>query len=369
MNRHLDSAWIDRILQAAPGCTVGVLGDMFLDRYLEIDRALDEPSVETGRTAYQVTQVRSHPGAAGTVVANLAALGVGRIVPFAFVGDDGEGYELRAALAGTAGVDSTGLVTCPQRRTPTYTKPMHRTPGCEPVEDHRLDIKNRQPTPAWVIDAIAERVSNILPELDALLVLDQVSEADCGVVTGAMRARIKGWARSRPGLFVVGDSRELIHTMAGMALKPNRAECRSALGKMGITVPDDSETMAMRLAQAVGHPVFLTVGDQGMVLACTDGSLSRAPAFPVSGPTDPVGAGDSTSAGLLLAHAAGATPAQAAEFGCLIASITVAQIGVTGTARPFQVREAWKYHSLGSVGDSTTGGAMGTSSPSSPRQS
>ena len=345
MKRHLDSSTIKHILQAAPRCTVGVLGDMFLDRYLEIDRALDEPSVETGRTAYQVTRVRSHPGAAGTVVANLAALGVGRIIPFAFVGDDGEGYELRAALAATGGVDSTGLVGCAQRRTPTYTKPMHRHAGCDPVEDHRLDIKNREPTPPWVIDAIAERVESLLPELDALLVLDQVSEADCGVVTASMRARIERWTKERPNLFVMGDSRELIHSMAGMALKPNRAECRAALNCMGLSVPEASETMAMALAQAVGHPVFLTVGDQGMVVAHVDGTLTMAPAFAVSGPTDPVGAGDSTSAGLLLAHAAGATPVQAAEFGCLIASITVAQIGVTGTASPAQVLEAWQNQS------------------------
>jgi bifunctional ADP-heptose synthase (sugar kinase/adenylyltransferase) len=345
MNRHLNSETIDRILQAAPRCVIGVLGDMFLDRYLEIDRALDEPSVETGRTAYQVTRVRSHPGAAGTVVANLAALGVGRIIPFAFVGDDGEGYELRAALAATAGVDSTGLVACAQRRTPTYTKPMHRHLGCKPVEDHRLDIKNRQPTPAWVTDAIAERVECLLPELDALLVLDQVSEADCGVVTEAMRGRIERWTRQRPDLFVIGDSRELIHAMAGMALKPNRAECRAALRSRGVNPPEASETMAALLAQTVGCAVFLTVGEQGMVVATPDGALAIAPAFSVSGPTDPVGAGDSTSAGLLLAHAAGVSPAQAAEFGCLIASITVTQIGVTGTATPSQVREAWRHHS------------------------
>ena len=75
-----------------PNRTVGVLGDLFLDRYLDIDPARDEPSVETGLTAYQVVGVRSYPGALGTVLNNLAALGVGRIVPVAAIGDDGEGY-------------------------------------------------------------------------------------------------------------------------------------------------------------------------------------------------------------------------------------------------------------------------------------
>src|SRR3984957_9143565 len=95
----LTTELIDEILAAIPHRTVGVLGDLFLDRYLDIDAALNEPSVETGLTAYQVTRVRSYPGAAGTVINNLSALGVGRVCPIAVIGDDGEGYELQQALS------------------------------------------------------------------------------------------------------------------------------------------------------------------------------------------------------------------------------------------------------------------------------
>src|SRR5437660_7918209 len=101
----LTTAIIENILASIPKRTIGVLGDLFLDRYLDLDAALTEPSVETGLDAYQVVRVRSHPGAAGTVVNNLAALGVGRIVPVAAVGDDGEGYELRQALDALRVVD------------------------------------------------------------------------------------------------------------------------------------------------------------------------------------------------------------------------------------------------------------------------
>lgn len=344
MSRILSFETLERILGAAPGVSIGVLGDMFLDRYLEIDRSLDEPSVETGLTAYQVTRVRSHPGAAGTVVANLAALGVGRIVPFAFAGDDGEGYELRMALKATPGVDLSGLVPCPERRTPTYTKPMHHHSGRQAVEDHRLDIKNRLPTPPSVIEAIAERLNAALDGLDALLVLDQVSEADCGVVTGTMRKHLVGWSDAKPDLFMLGDSRELVHLLSGLALKPNRAECRSALERLGLPAPEEPDAMALELARAMGRPVFLTVGEEGMVVAGHNSGTERAPGFPVAGPTDPVGAGDSTSAGLLLAKAAGATALEASAFGCLVASITVAQIGVTGTASPAQLRAALLHH-------------------------
>lgn len=344
MSGTLTGETIERILEAAPGKTIGVLGDLFLDRYLEIDRSLDEPSVETGLTAFQVTRVRSHPGAAGTVVANLSALGVGRIIPFAFTGDDGEGHELRQALKATPGVDLSGLVSCPGRRTPTYTKPMHHNPGLEATEGNRLDIKNRLTTPAGIIEEIALGVASALGCLDALLVLDQVSEADCGVVTSAMRRHLARWSGDFPDLFILGDSREQAQLLYGLALKPNRAECRAALQKLGAAIPEDPGEMALALASAMGKPVYLTMGEEGMVAAGPQGDIKRSPALPVAGPTDPVGAGDSVSAGLLLARAAGASPLEASAFGCLVASITVAQLGVTGTASPAQVRQAWRHH-------------------------
>src|SRR6202008_381895 len=101
----LTDALIESILGQLPHKTVGVLGDLFLDRYLDIDAKFTEPSIETGLDAYQVVRVRSYPGAAGTVINNLAALGVGRVCPIAIIGDDGEGYELCRELQSLRVVD------------------------------------------------------------------------------------------------------------------------------------------------------------------------------------------------------------------------------------------------------------------------
>src|SRR5882762_7595995 len=116
----LTTTVIETILARLPSLTIGVLGDLFVDRYLDIDAALTEPSIETGLDAYQVVRVRSYPGAAGTVINNLVALGVGAIYPIAVVGDDGEAYELRQALARLPPVDPSSIYSDPRRRTPTY---------------------------------------------------------------------------------------------------------------------------------------------------------------------------------------------------------------------------------------------------------
>ena len=59
--------------------SIAVLGDFCLDRYLEIDPARRETSLETGLPVFNVARVRAQPGGAGTIVNNLVALGVGQV--------------------------------------------------------------------------------------------------------------------------------------------------------------------------------------------------------------------------------------------------------------------------------------------------
>jgi rfaE bifunctional protein kinase chain/domain len=333
---------IDHILVRLPRLTIGVLGDLFLDRYLDIDDALTEPSIETGLDAYQVVQVRSYAGAAGTIVNNLVALGVGRVVPVAVIGDDGEGYELRQALAAMPAVDPIAVLTTAGRRTPTYTKPMLHATGLPPRELNRLDIKNRTQTPADVQDGLLDVLYPRWHEFDALIVLDQVSEPDCGVVTGPVRERLAEMVHSCPQRFVLVDSRERIGLFRDVAIKPNLAECLTALGVSDAAGPAEWRSQLRRMAERLGRPVFCTRGDAGILLAEPAAEVQTIPGYPVSGPTDPVGAGDSTSAGIACAVAAGATFREAAAFGNLVASITVQQLGTTGTATPDQVRQRWR---------------------------
>jgi rfaE bifunctional protein kinase chain/domain len=329
---------IERILGTVPQRTIGVLGDLFLDRYLDIDPALNEPSVETGLTAYQVVKVRGYPGAAGTVINNLAALGVGRIYPIACIGDDGEGYELRQALRALPAVFHGGIIQAPQRRTPTYTKPM-----LGKDELNRLDIKNRTPTPDAIQEHIIELLDEAWPQLDALLVLDQVSEEDCGVVTKRVRDHLAELGAREPDTFVLADSRERIGLFRNVCVKPNKSEL-GAVFSMGRDIGEGVGLLLDGLA-AIGRNAFVTEGEHGICLYKLENAtvhVVTVPGYPVSGPIDICGAGDSCSAGIASAMVSGLTHEQAAAFGNLVASITIRQIGVTGTATPEQVRARWR---------------------------
>jgi sugar/nucleoside kinase (ribokinase family) len=131
-----------------------------------------------------------------------------------------------------------------------------------------------------------------------------------------------------------------------MSVKLNERECRHALSE---TAPDAGRGTDLELvvsfAGQVNRPVFCTFGERGLILATHEAGAVRTqhiPGFPVRGPVDPVGAGDSTSAGIACARAAGASLEEAAAFGNLVASITVQQLGTTGTATPEQVRRRWR---------------------------
>ncbi len=335
----LTSPLIDHILATIPNRTIGVLGDLFLDRYLDIDPALNEPSVETGLTAYQVVGVRSYPGAAGTVINNLAALGVGHVYPIACIGDDGEGYELRQALGKMPAVEQGGIFLSAARRTPTYTKPML---GKE--ELNRLDIKNRTPTPEDIQDRVIALLDEAWSRLDALLVLDQVSETDCGVVTAKVRDHLAQLAERDPKKFVMADSREQIWEFRNVAAKPNARECYSTRDRGGLSPTQEALDLEVwQRTSTLGRVLFATEGECGISLfdPQSPGRRVRVPAYPVSGPIDICGAGDSCSAGIASGMVSGTTHEQAAAFGNLVASITIQQIGVTGTAPPELVRKRW----------------------------
>lgn len=336
----LDRNGLETILAKLPDCTVGVFGDLFLDRYLDIEGRLDEPSIETGLTAYQVTRVRSMPGAAGTVINNLVALGVGRVKVFSMRGKDGEGFELSEALSQMPQVDQSGIQVIPERRTPTYTKPMYHETSGNFRELNRLDIKNHEPFPGDVEKRIEADLERFLGGLDALVVLDQVSQKNCGVVTERLVQQLEKLQSRRPELLILGDSRNRIGEFRGVSIKPNRTELSSLASLSGNETPMEILQKISLLSKNRKQGLFCTLSEDGIVAAMPNGSTAYQPALPVTGPIDVVGAGDSVSAALAAATAAGASLDDALGLAMLVASVTIRQIGTTGTAPPHLLRKA-----------------------------
>ena len=335
---------LSQILNRFPDLTIAVIGDFFLDKYLMIDPELSEISLETGLEAYQVVEVRCSPGAAGTISSNLHALRVGEILAVGTVGDDGEGYELCRGLRQRR-VSTELLVRTPDRVTPTYTKPMRKEPDGSWVEMNRQDIKNRSITPRKYEDALIENCREAFRRADGVIIMDQVEERNHGVVTDRVREELIELSRTAD-IPVLADSRARIAAFTQVILKPNVREAAQVVGRSVEDLDDEQRTIIGReLVERTERPVFMTAGEDGIYLFSTT-DVTHIPGVPVEGPTDPVGAGDSVSAGIMSSLCAGARWVEAGFIGNLVASITVQQLGTTGTASPHQVlerfEEAWE---------------------------
>lgn len=331
---------------------IALVGDFCLDRYLEIDPARAEVSIETNLEVHNVVRVRSQPGGAGTILNNLAALGIGRIHALGFSGDDGEGFELRRALDqvrtpdGRSCVELAGFQTSAQRRTFTYCKPLVVAPGRDPVELNRLDSKNWTPTPRDVEDRLIAAIGALRDSVEAVILLDQVDVPETGVVTKRVREAVAEAFASRPDVVVLADSRRGLGEFPKLGFKMNAAELarmnsESAVASSAGALPELAavRAAAASLAQANDKPVFITLAERGIIGAMPDGMSEHAQAHPVRGPIDVVGAGDSVTANLTAALAAGATVREALDLTMAAASLVVHQLGTTGTANVAELRE------------------------------
>jgi rfaE bifunctional protein kinase chain/domain len=310
---------------------VAVVGDFCLDRYLEIDPAKSEVSIETGLEVHNVVNVRSQPGAAGTILNNLVALGIGELHPVGFCGEDGEGYELLAALNSRPGVHLDHFLQTAERRTFTYCKPLVLVPGQAPRELNRLDSKNWSATPENVANRIIDSFEALAQITDAVILMDQVDVPETGVVTSDFLDSVHRIATAQPDLLIVADSRRSLKNYPPVHLKMNNKELETLTGGKASTL-NDIENTARLLARSHGRPVFVTLAEQGIVGAEPNGTVEHVSAFPVRGEIDIVGAGDAVTANLTVAIAAGASLREALELAMAAASSVIHQLGTTGTA-------------------------------------
>lgn len=328
----IDAAKISRVLERAQQAKIAVFGDFCLDKYLYIDPARDEESVETGLMAWQVHDKKKYPGAGGTVTGNLRALGAG-VICIGLTGDDGEGYELRKALE-TIGADTTLLVQSDTVCTNTYTKPMRLREDGTWEEQNRLDFRNFTPISRELEDRLLQNLESCLDRVDAVILLDQFFQRNLGVITDYVREKLAQIAENHPEVIFYADSRSFIREFRNTIVKCNNFELMGPEGD-----PEDLNQLQRKAAQLENHrPVFVTRGSAGMLVLAED-TVKAVPAFTVTGPIDICGAGDASSAGIVLGLSLGLTEAEAALLGCAISSITIQQIGVTGTATVPQVQQ------------------------------
>jgi rfaE bifunctional protein kinase chain/domain len=314
----------DRVLQLIQrmrSSRVAVVGDIMLDRYLIGDT--DRLSPEAPVPVVTVAQRHAALGGAANVAANVAALGA-RCLLVGVVGDDGDGAAIRQELA-VARLEDRFVLTIAGRPTTSKTRIVARGQQIVRIDDEVDSLLEGQDLTRLVAAA-----RDALADADALLLEDY----NKGALSPALIVAVMEVAKRR-GIPIVVDPkyRQFFQYQGATVFKPNRRELESALG--AAVDLQNGNALPEVLARLKVDNLLVTLGAEGMVLVTKDGNLTQIPSiarqiFDVSG------AGDTVTAWLGTALAAGASIREAAQLANYAAGVEVGKAGVA-TVSPEEV--------------------------------
>ena len=326
---RLSLARVRSILDGAARVRAVVVGDLMLDRY--ISGAVDRISPEAPVPVVRVEEERSAVGGAGNVAANVAALGATcRVV--GTVGRDPDGQALRRALESLA-VRTDGLVETDGRPTTVKTRVLARR-----QQVVRFDHEVEADLDEALASAVSDRLRALAADADVVILEDY----NKGVLVPSVIASALDAAGHRGVPTVVDPKRRNFFGFAGATLfKPNAKELADALGEF--LHPDDPDWMESTRRRMACDNLLLTLGEAGMALQTGDGTFVRVPAV-ARDVYDVSGAGDTVTAVMAVAMAAGASTTEAAILANHAAAIEVGKAGVA-TVRPGEIlAHARDYH-------------------------
>jgi rfaE bifunctional protein kinase chain/domain len=316
---------LQSLLSRFASASVAVVGDFCLDAYWTIDRSASEISVETGLPTETIRQQRYSPGGAGNVVMNLIALGIGRVYPVGVLGNDPFGRELRLLLNDPR-IEPAGLISQDHEwSTPTYIKPT-----VDQQEQNRLDLGPFNRPSLETEASLLAMLDTILGSVSVALINEQVAGSIHS--SSSFRTHLAELLARHPRVTVIVDSRNYHDSYPLGIHKLNDRELLKASG--GAVDAASLQTLlaaAPALRGGWNAPLVVTRGERGC-LVVDENDITEICGLRLTGPTDPVGAGDTFSSALMACVSIGADLAAAAYIANLAAAVTVRKTFQTGTA-------------------------------------
>jgi rfaE bifunctional protein kinase chain/domain len=300
---------------------VVVIGDIMIDRYLYGDTERLSPEAPVPVVA--VRERSAKLGGAANVAANVASMGASCLL-VGTVGDDSDGAAIRQELV-VGRLDGRHVVTVAGRPTTSKTRIIARAQQIVRIDDE-VDALLDGPD----LDRLIRSAQDALADADALLIEDY----NKGALAPPLISEVMALARRR-GIPVVVDPkyRQFFAYAGATVFKPNRRELESALG--AAVDLQNRNTLPEVLARLKVDNLLVTLGGDGMLLVTKDGGSLWIPSI-AREVFDVSGAGDTVTAWLGTALAAGASLAEAAQLANYAAGVEVGKPGVA-TVSPEEV--------------------------------
>ena len=318
---------LTQLLNGMQGKRIVVVGDAMLDVYLGGD--VERISPEAPVPVVKVRDRRYALGGAANVAQNVAATGA-KVTLVGAAGSDPAGVRLRAMLK-KIGADSKTVIPT-KRPTTCKTRVVARA-----QQMLRFDEEDDGDLPAKDVQRLLDTLLPLLARADALVLEDYNKGV---LVPAVITASIE--AAGLHGIPSVVDPkfRNFFAYRGATIFKPNRRELESALGA-SVNLDDVGALPLTFERLGVAH-LLLTLGERGMALVASDGEVRQIPTT-AREVYDVVGAGDTVTAYLATALAAGATPFESAIIANYAAGVEVGKLGAA-TVSPEEIVEAWTHH-------------------------
>ena len=311
-----------RLLDQLEGVPVLLLGDLMLDRYIwgEVSRISPEAPVPVLR----VTREDVRLGGAGSVIANLAALGA-EVHAFGVLGIDAPGDAMLGLLNDLERVDASGIVRDVGVETTQKTRLIARTQHMLRIDHDAHEI------PGPVLERLRDAVIARLDRVRAVL----VSDYGRGVLDGGLCREIALEGRRRGIPVIVDPHRDapFERYVGASSMTPNRAETARAVG---IHPRDDASIRGAAAALIERFDlewVLVTLDSDGSFLLSKGADEGQHFLAKSRAVFDVAGAGDMVLSVLGLAVAAGVGVSDAVRLANVAAGWEVEQLGVVPMAR------------------------------------
>ncbi len=305
------------LVEALAGVEVLLVGDLMLDRYVwgDVSRISPEAPVQVLRVEREEVRL----GGAGSVIANLSALGA-RVHALGVLGTDRPGDRSAALLAELPGVDASGILRDPAVPTTEKTRVIARAQHLLRIDRDSVEL------PADVQARLEAAARERLASAQVVL----LSDYGKGAFAGELAQRLAAAARARgvPVLVDPHPSTPFARFRGATGMTPNRKETAGAVE----ILPRDPESI-LAAARALVERFELdwaavTLDRDGVYLLRSGEAEGRR--FPAKERDvfDVAGAGDMVLSVLGLALGAGAPLEDALQLANVAAGWEVEQLGV-----------------------------------------
>ena len=303
-----------------------LLGDFMLDRYItgDIERIRPEAPVPI----MKVLGRKSQPGGAGSVAANIRALG-GRVICVGVVGDDDAGAELCRQLS-VAGANIDHLITLPGRTTTVKERYIGLAQHRHGQQILRVDHDTTTALPESIIDGLLSLAEELLSKVDAVCLEDY----NKGLLSTRLCRAIIELAEKAGKPVLVDPARiDDYSKYAGADLIcPNRFEAGLAAGCLLKDEQSTAEAARKLMEQNDFSAVVITMDKEGAYLLEKKGGGTMITTRPRE-VYDVAGAGDAVLAALAVAVASGCETSQAVALANVAGGLAVAKPGTATVSR------------------------------------